>query len=39
MTKRYIHLTQDERYQIHAFKKAGFSPAAIALELNRHVST
>ena len=39
MTKHYTHLTQEERYQIHAYKKAGFSPAAIALELNRHVST
>lgn len=39
MTKSYTHLTQDERYQIHAYKKAGFSPSAIALDLNRHVST
>lgn len=39
MTKSYTHLTQDERYQIHAYKKAGFSPNAIALDLNRHVST
>ena len=39
MTKSYTHLTQDERYQIHAYKKAGFSPTAIALGLNRHVST
>ena len=39
MTKSYTHLTQDERYQIHAYMKAGFSPAAIALDLNRHVST
>jgi len=39
MTKHYTHLTQEERYQIHAYKKAGFSPAAIALDLSRHVST
>ena len=39
MTKYYTHLTQEERYQIHAYKKAGFSPAAIALDLNRHMST
>ena len=39
MTKYYTHLNQEERYQIHAYQKAGFSPAAIALDLNRHVST
>lgn len=39
MTKHYTHLTQEERYQIQAYKKAGFSPAAIAFDLNRHVST
>ena len=39
MTKSYTHITQDERYQIHAYKKAGFSPTTIALDLNRHVST
>jgi IS30 family transposase len=39
MTKHYTHLTQEERYQIHAYKKAAFSPEAIAAELNRHVST
>ena len=39
MTKHYTHLTQEERYQIQAYRKAGFSPAAIACDLNRHVST
>ena len=39
MTKYYTHLTQEERYQIQAYKKAGFSPTVIALDLNRHVST
>jgi len=39
MTKRYTHLTQEERYQIHAYKKAGFSNSLIAHELGRHVST
>jgi len=39
MTKLYTHLTQEERYQIHAYKKAEFSNAFIAKELGRHVST
>ena len=39
MTKHYTHLTQEERYQIYAYKKAGLSHAAIARELNRHVAT
>jgi len=39
MRKHYTHLTQEERYQIHAYKKAGFSNALIAQELGRHVST
>ena len=39
MTKHYTHLTQEERYQIQAYRKAGFSSAAIACDLNRHVST
>lgn len=39
MTKHYTHLTQAERYQIWSDKKAGFSPAAIARDLHRHVST
>lgn len=39
MTKPYTHLTQEERYHIHAHKKVGFSTLAIAQELNRHVST
>ena len=39
MTKPYTHLTQEERYQIHAYKKAEFSNTFIAKELGRHVST
>jgi hypothetical protein len=39
MIKRYTHLTQEERYQIYAFKKANYSNALIAQELDRHVST
>ncbi len=39
MTKPYTHLTQEERYQIHAYKKAEFSNLDIAQELGRHVST
>jgi len=39
MRKHYTHLTQEERYQIHAYKEAGFSNALIAQELGRHVST
>ena len=39
MTKHYTHLTQEERYQIWSDKKAGFSPIAIARDLNRHVNT
>lgn len=39
MTKLYTHLTQEERYQIHAYKKAQFSNSFIANELGRHVST
>jgi transposase, IS30 family len=39
MKKQYTHLTQEERYHIHAYKKAGFSALFIANELNRHVST
>ena len=35
----YKHLAVDERYQIHAMFKAGFSKAEIAKELNRHPST
>lgn len=39
MRKHYTHLTQEERYQIYAYKKAGFSNELIAQELDRHVST
>jgi len=35
----YAQLTQDQRYQIHAFKKAGFNQSEIALELGVHRST
>lgn len=39
MRKHYTHLTQEERYQIYAYKKAGFSNVLIAQEVDRHVST
>jgi IS30 family transposase len=39
MTKPYTQLTQEERYQIYAYKKANFSNIEIAMELGRHVST
>jgi len=39
MNQRYTHLTVDERYQIKAYKKAGYSNREVALELGRHVST
>ena len=39
MSQRYTHLTQEERYQIYAFKKAKYSLSAIAQSLNRHEST
>ena len=39
MRKYYTHLTQEERYQIYAYKKAGFPNPLIAQELDRHVST
>lgn len=35
----YTHLTQDERYQIHALKRQGISLARIAAELLRSPST
>jgi len=38
MTKLYTHLTQEERYQVHAYKKADFSNTFIANELGRHVN-
>lgn len=35
----YTQLTQDKRYQIYAFLKAGFSQTAIAVEIGVHKST
>jgi IS30 family transposase len=35
----YYHLTQEERYQIYAFRKAGFSLRSTAEALERSVST
>jgi len=35
----YHHLTQEERYQIYAFRKAAFSIRAIADQLGRAPST
>lgn len=35
----YHHLTQEERYQIYAFRKANFSIRQIAEQLGRHPST
>jgi IS30 family transposase len=39
MPKHYTHLTQEERYQIYAFKKAHYSNEDIAREIKRNVST
>jgi IS30 family transposase len=39
MTKFYTQLTQEERYQIHAYMKAGYGNGEIAQMLDRHVST
>ena len=39
MGKHYDHLTADERTQIYALRKAGFSGSAIARQLKRHAST
>ena len=36
---KYTQLTQEQGYQIYAFKKAGFSQAAIAHETGIHKST
>ena len=36
---KYKQLTQEQRYQIYAFKKAGFSQTAIAHESGIHKST
>jgi transposase, IS30 family len=35
----YTQLTQEQRYQIYAFKKAGFTQSVIAQELKVHKST
>lgn len=35
----YTHLTQEERYQIHALRRQGISCARIAAELMRHRSS
>jgi len=35
----YAHLTQDERYQIYAYKQVGKSISEIAAELDRNKST
>lgn len=37
--RHYAQLTQEQRYQIHAFKKAGFNQAQIAQEVGAHKST
>ena len=37
--KNYTQLTQEQRYQIYAFKKAGFSQSIMAQELKVHKST
>ena len=39
MRKSYTHLTQEERYQIYAYERAGYSNTDIAEMLRRHVST
>jgi IS30 family transposase len=39
MGKRYTQLTQEQRYQIYAFKKAGFNQTEIAKEIGVHKST
>ncbi|BCO27247.1 hypothetical protein MIZ03_2135 [Rhodoferax lithotrophicus] len=35
----YKHLTQEERYQIHALKRQGIKLGRIAAELCRHRTT
>jgi|GEM_PF-2347946 len=39
MKKSYTHLTQEERYQIYAYMKAGYCNGDIAEMLGRNVST
>jgi len=36
---KYTQLTQEQRYQIYAFYKAGFSKTDIASEIGVHKST
>ena len=38
-TMNYTHLSQNERYQIHALRRISVSCAQIARELNRHRSS
>ena len=35
----YTQLTQEQRYQIYALNKAGFTQKAIAIDLGVHPST
>ena len=35
----YTQLTQEQRYQIYALKKAGFNHTRIALEIGLHKAT
>ena len=35
----YAQLTQEQRYQIYAFLKAGFSQSAVSFEIGVHKST
>lgn len=37
--KRYSQLAQEQRYQIYAFKKAGWTQKEIAMKLGVHPST
>ena len=37
--KKYIHISQEQRYQISALLKAGFKISFIAEQLNLHRST
>jgi IS30 family transposase len=37
--RQYTQLTQEQRYQIYAFLKAGFSQSAISIEIGVHKST
>ena len=39
MKRSYKQLTQEQRYQIYAFKRAGWSQSAIALELGVNKSS